>query len=50
MPEQASSLIPGSNPALALLGQLILFQHPQNRSPTDARREADQSRNPVESV
>ncbi len=50
LPEQASSLIPGGNPALMFLGQLILLQDPQDRPPTDARREANDGRDPVERV
>ena len=50
LPEQASSLVSGSNPALMFLGQLIFLQDPQYRSPTDARGEADDGRDPVERV
>jgi hypothetical protein len=37
LPEQASSLIPGGNPALMFLGQLIFLQNPQFRPPTSTR-------------
>jgi hypothetical protein len=50
LPEQASSLVSGSNPALMFLGQLIFLQDSQDRSPTNARGEADDGRDPVESV